>query len=101
MTLEIHANRGTPVEQQRFTWRELVQKPISKLDDDAFSRVLTRDFEGALRAKVAVFVDGCFCLGVGVVDPQRGGCMQPWVPLLFRIEPKPNRQGFLSNIGRF
>jgi rubrerythrin len=39
MTLEIHANRGTPVEQQRFTWRELVQKPISKLDDDAFTRV--------------------------------------------------------------
>jgi rubrerythrin len=39
MTLEMHANRGTPVEQQRFTWRELVQKPISKLDDDAFTRV--------------------------------------------------------------
>jgi hypothetical protein len=39
MTLNIHATRGTPVEQQRFTWRELVQKPISKLDDDAFTRV--------------------------------------------------------------
>jgi rubrerythrin len=39
MTLDIHAARGTPVEQQRFTWRELVQKPISKLDDDAFTRV--------------------------------------------------------------
>jgi rubrerythrin len=39
MTLEIHKERGTPVAQQRFTWRELVQKPISKLDDDAFTRV--------------------------------------------------------------
>jgi hypothetical protein len=39
MGLDIHATRGTPVEQQRFTWRELVQKPISKLDDDAFTRV--------------------------------------------------------------
>ena len=32
-------NRGTPLERQRFTWRDLVQKPISKLDDDAFTRV--------------------------------------------------------------
>ena len=39
MTLDIHNTRGTPVSQQRFTWRELVQKPISKLDDDAFTRV--------------------------------------------------------------
>ena len=39
MSLEIHKSRGTPLEQQRFTWRELVQKPISKLDDDAFTRV--------------------------------------------------------------
>jgi len=30
---------GCPVERQRFTWKELVQKPISKLDDDAFSRI--------------------------------------------------------------
>ena len=39
MALDIHTTRGTPVSQQRFTWRELVQKPISKLDDDAFTRV--------------------------------------------------------------
>src|SRR3954451_12243222 len=32
-------NKGTPVEKQRFTWRDLVQKPISKLDDDAYTRV--------------------------------------------------------------
>jgi len=25
-------NRGVPLEKQKFTWRELVQKPISKLD---------------------------------------------------------------------
>jgi hypothetical protein len=31
--------KGTPLDRQRFTWRELVQKPISKLDDDAFTRV--------------------------------------------------------------
>jgi len=32
-------NRGTPLDRQRFTWRDLVQQPISKLDDDAFTRV--------------------------------------------------------------
>ncbi|MDB5881611.1 MAG: hypothetical protein JWP43_1489, partial [Ramlibacter sp.] len=30
---------GCPLERQRFTWKELVPRPISKLDDDAFSRV--------------------------------------------------------------
>jgi rubrerythrin len=39
MTLSLFEDRGTPVAQQKFTWRELAGKPISKLDDDAFSRV--------------------------------------------------------------
>src|SRR5690606_34334252 len=28
-----------PLDRQKFTWRDLVQEPISKLDNDAFSRV--------------------------------------------------------------
>jgi rubrerythrin len=39
MTLALFEDRGTPLDQQRFTWRELAGKPISKLDDDAFTRV--------------------------------------------------------------
>lgn len=31
--------RGTPLDQQRFSWRDMVGQPISKLDDDAFTRV--------------------------------------------------------------
>ena len=31
--------KGVPLDAQKFTWRDLVQKPISKLDDDAFTRV--------------------------------------------------------------
>ena len=31
--------KGCPLEKQRFTWRDIVQAPISKLDDDAFTRV--------------------------------------------------------------
>jgi rubrerythrin len=39
MTLALFEDRGTPIDKQRFTWRELAGKPISKLDDDAFTRV--------------------------------------------------------------
>ena len=31
--------KGVPLEKQRLTWRDMVQKPISKLDDDAYTRV--------------------------------------------------------------
>jgi hypothetical protein len=39
MALDLRKEKGTPLDQQRFTWRDLVQKPTSKLDDDAFTRV--------------------------------------------------------------
>ena len=39
MTLTILEDRGTPLDRQYFTWRELSPKPISKLDDDAFTRI--------------------------------------------------------------
>ncbi|RLK45065.1 hypothetical protein [Cupriavidus plantarum] len=31
--------KGCPLDRQRFTWKELAPQPISKLDDDAFTRV--------------------------------------------------------------
>ena len=31
--------KGCPLEKQKFTWREMAGKPISKLDDDALTRV--------------------------------------------------------------
>ena len=40
VALDLTAERGTPLSQQRFTWRDLAGgPPISKLDDDAFTRV--------------------------------------------------------------
>lgn len=39
MGFNIFSAKGTPLDQQRFTWREMAGKPISKLDDDAFTRV--------------------------------------------------------------
>lgn len=39
MALDLLAEKGTPLDKQRFTWQELTQGPISKLDADAFTRV--------------------------------------------------------------
>lgn len=39
MAFNLYDTKGYAPEQQRFTWRDLVQQPISKLDDDAFTRV--------------------------------------------------------------
>jgi hypothetical protein len=39
MSLDLFKEKGVPLDQQIFTWRDLVREPISKLDNDAFSRV--------------------------------------------------------------
>jgi rubrerythrin len=39
MSLDFLTLKGTPLGRQRFNWRELAGKPISKLDEDAFTRV--------------------------------------------------------------
>ena len=39
MTLDIFKERGTPLDRQTFDWRSLAGPQISKLDDDAFTRV--------------------------------------------------------------
>jgi hypothetical protein len=39
MAIDLLKDRGVPLDQQSFTWKELVQPPYSKLDDDAFTRV--------------------------------------------------------------
>ncbi|WP_223641692.1 hypothetical protein [Corallococcus sp. EGB] len=38
MALGLFKERGVPVERQAFTWKDLVRRPYSKLDDDAFTR---------------------------------------------------------------
>jgi rubrerythrin len=39
MGLNLRQDKGVSLDRQRFTWKELVQPPYSKLDDDAFTRV--------------------------------------------------------------
>ena len=38
MALDLLKDKGVPLARQRFTWKDLVQRPFSKLDD-AFTRV--------------------------------------------------------------
>jgi rubrerythrin len=39
LALDLMKEKGVPLDKQSFDWRELVQVPYSKLDDDAFTRV--------------------------------------------------------------
>ena len=39
MGLKLLQDKGRPLEKQIFTWKELVQQPLSKLNNDAFTRV--------------------------------------------------------------
>ncbi|WP_224363598.1 hypothetical protein [Hyalangium versicolor] len=39
MALDLFKEKGVPLDRQVFTWKDLVQRPYSKLDDDAFTRV--------------------------------------------------------------
>ncbi len=39
MAIDLLKDKGTPLSKQRMSWRDMVGKPISKLDDDAFTRV--------------------------------------------------------------
>jgi hypothetical protein len=39
MGVKLFDSKGVPLDKQRFTWKDMVQQPISKLDDDAFTRV--------------------------------------------------------------
>lgn len=40
MAFNIFENRGTSIDKQLMSWRDLVQTPVNKLDDDAFTRVM-------------------------------------------------------------
>ncbi|HZY20588.1 MAG TPA: hypothetical protein VFE82_19110 [Ramlibacter sp.] len=39
MAINLFNDHGVALDKQRFTWKDLVQKPISKLDDDAYTRI--------------------------------------------------------------
>ncbi|HYO67183.1 MAG TPA: hypothetical protein VEU33_14000 [Archangium sp.] len=39
MALDLFKEKGVPLDRQRFTWKDLTRRTLSKMDDDAFTRV--------------------------------------------------------------
>src|SRR3954465_6418505 len=39
MTINLFKDKGVSLANQRMSWKQMTGKPISKLDDDAFTRV--------------------------------------------------------------
>jgi rubrerythrin len=76
MALNILDNRGVPLDEQRFTWRDMVQKPISKLDDDAYTRVHIILMNG-LEMEALNFSHAC---------ARMNGALQPVLAQLRRVE---------------
>jgi len=60
--------RGTPLDRQKFTWRDLVQKPISKLDDDAYTRVRIILMNG-IEAEAVGFQHACARMNAALQRP--------------------------------
>jgi hypothetical protein len=76
MALDILKDRGTPLDRQVFTWRELAGKPYSKLNDDAFTRVRAILMNG-VEAEAVRFSHAC---------ARMNGPLQPALARVRRIE---------------
>jgi rubrerythrin len=58
VTLDLLKEKGTPLDQQGLSWREMAGPTISKLDDDAFTRVRIIYMNG-LEAEMNRFLHAC------------------------------------------
>jgi hypothetical protein len=58
VAFDLFKANGAPLEHQKFTWRELVQPPFSKLDDDAFTRIRVNVMSG-IEAEAVRFSHAC------------------------------------------
>ena len=76
MALNVFDHKGTPIEQQRFTWRDMVQQPISKLDDDAYTRIRIILMNG-LELEALNFSHAC---------ARMNAALQPSLAILRRVE---------------
>src|SRR5436190_8922025 len=65
MGLDLLKEKGVPLEKQSFTWRELVQPPYSKLDDDAFTRVRVILMNG-IESEALRFQHACARMNAGL-----------------------------------
>jgi hypothetical protein len=68
MALDIQKEKGTALDRQVFTWREMAGKPFSKLDDDAFTRVRVILMNG-LESEAVRFGHACARMNGGLQAP--------------------------------
>jgi hypothetical protein len=73
MALDLRNERGVDLDKQRFTWREMVSPPISKLDDDAFTRVARQ-----LYAEIASIEEQHVTQYESIIDPDETW-LEKWV----------------------
>lgn len=76
MTLDIFREKGTPLAEQVFDWRDLVRPPLSKLDDEAFTRVRAL-FTSGIESESVRFAHAC---------ARMNGPLQPILAEMRRIE---------------
>jgi hypothetical protein len=76
MALKLYDSRGCPLDKQHFTWRDMVQKPISKLDDDAYTRVRIILMNG-LELEASRFSHSC---------ARMNGALRPELARIRRVE---------------
>ncbi|HET7752837.1 MAG TPA: hypothetical protein VFK85_02920 [Anaeromyxobacteraceae bacterium] len=58
MSLDLTKERGVSLDRQKFTWKDLVRIPYSKLDDDAFTRVRVI-FQNGIEEEAKRFSHSC------------------------------------------
>lgn len=68
MSIEILKERGTPLDKQEFDWKDIVQTPFSKLDDDAFTRVRVILMNG-IESEALRFSHACARMSAGLRLP--------------------------------
>jgi hypothetical protein len=76
MTIDLLKERGVPLAHQRLSWREMVREPISKLDDDAFTRVRVILMNG-IEAEQNRFLHAC---------ARMNAALQPSLAIVRRVE---------------
>ena len=76
MTLNLFDAKGCALDRQRFTWRDMALPPISKLDDDAFTRVRIILMNG-IELEASRFSHAC---------ARMNGALQPALAKIRRVE---------------
>ncbi|MFY0583554.1 hypothetical protein ACN28S_62970 [Cystobacter fuscus] len=68
MGLDLLKEKGVPLDRQKFTWKDLTRRMISKLDDDAFTRVRVILMNG-IEAESVRFSHACARMNLDLREP--------------------------------